>query len=228
MEGVTSPASIKLEHLIARNVAELRREQGWTQPDLAWRMKAMGVPWTPNRITQIETLRRSISLLEVAALAWVYEVPIDRLLAGDENIEMPDETTIIPLAQIRSALTGDTSIQEHARAAAEVDRSDSEELRKIAKGLEIDPGALDWFAREVFGRRFTEERDMRLGNVSDLPQRSAQSKRGHVSRTLSAELLTRLDERGRDQMMKEYRKYRLAKHEALVARVLPGKSVADE
>lgn len=188
----------------------------------------MGVPWTPNRITQIETLRRSISLVEVAALAWVYEVPIDRLLAGDEDIEMPDEKTVVPLAQIRSALTGDTSVQEGARAAADVHRSDFEELRKIAKSLDLEPGALDWFAREIFGRRFTEERDIRLGDVSDLPQRSAQSKRGHVSRALSAEIRTHLDERGRNQVMKDYSKYRLAKHEALVARVLPRKTAADE
>lgn len=212
---------IKLDHLIARNMAELRNDRGWTQPDLAWRMKTMGMPWTPNRITQIETLRRSVSLLEVSALAWVFEVPVTRLLAGDDDIEMPDEKTVVPLAQIRAALSGDASVQGRVRAALYVDRSNVEELRKIAKSLDIEPQVLDWLAREMFGRPFTDERDLRLGDVSDLPQRSAQTKRGHVSRALGSEIREYLDREGREQAINAYRKYRLTKHEALVERVKP-------
>src|SRR4051812_29157652 len=96
-------------------MAGLRNEREWTQGDLAWRMKAMGCNWSANRVTQLETLRAKISLFEVVALAWVFEVPLDRLLPGNDSIEFPNGEGTVPLAHIRAALAGDNSIQRNAR-----------------------------------------------------------------------------------------------------------------
>lgn len=214
---VTAPP-LRFDHLVARNVAELRRERGWTQPDLAWRMDAMGLGWTANRVTQLETLRRAVSPLEMIALSWVFGVPLVRLLSGDEDIVMPDGKTLVPAAHIRAALTGDTTVQQQARAEQRA-RANIDEVRKIAKGLEIEPRMLDWLAHRLYNRPFTEERDARAGDLSHMPPRSARSKRGHVSRTLSAEIADYIDRHGRDALVTQYRRYQREKHEQVVARL---------
>ena len=79
----------RIEHVIARNVCELRVDSGYTQVVLAAKMRKFGVRCQPNRIAQIETLRRPVSLLELAGLASVFGVPIARLLAGDDDVDLP-------------------------------------------------------------------------------------------------------------------------------------------
>lgn len=214
---------MKLEAIIARAMAELRLERGWTQADLAWRMSGMGVKWAPNRVSQLESLRRPISLFEVAALSWVFEVPVTRLLPGEQAVEAPDSQTIVPLAHIRAALTGDVTVQLSAREAGERQKSYDEEIRRIAKGLDVEPRILEWLSHELYGKAFIDERETRLGDVSDLSKHSARTKRGHVTRTLTAEIQEHIECDGHDQIMKAYRTYRQRKHEDLVARVLPPK-----
>ncbi|SET48790.1 helix-turn-helix domain-containing protein [Nonomuraea wenchangensis] len=92
--------AVRLEHVIARNMAELREQQGWTQADLARQMCAQGARWTPNRVTQLETLRRPVSLMEIVLLATVFGVPVVRLLFGDDLVEMPSGEEI-PLDRFR-------------------------------------------------------------------------------------------------------------------------------
>lgn len=205
MFGVTTGA-VKLEHVIARNMAGLRVERDWTQSDLAWRMTAMGVTWTPNRVAQLETLRRPVSLLEVTALAWVFEVPLTRFAEGNDLVELPNGADV-PLEQVRAAWAGDASVQVEARNAIEVSRSRKEEIRKIAKGLDLPSGMLDWVARRMFGHGLIEERDLRLGDLTDLPKRSAQTKRGHATRAIVGEVEKYLDDHGRTIVTQEYREH---------------------
>lgn len=96
----------RLEHVMARNAAELRQERGWTQRDLAMGMTVHGYRWTSNRATQVETLRRALSLDEMAALCGVFEVPLDRLLAGphSELVDLPMPGHRTTLGAIRAAL----------------------------------------------------------------------------------------------------------------------------
>lgn len=216
---VTTPAPMKLEHVIARAMAELRLERDWTQADLAWRMTVMGISWAPNRVSQLESLRRPISLFEVAALSWVFEVPVTRLLPGEQDIEAPDGQTIVPLSHIRAALTGDVTVQKSHREAGERQKAYLEEIRRVAKGLGLEPKALEWLARELFGRSFIDEREARLGNVADLTKHSARTKRGHATRALVGEIQRHIDREGIDQVVKAYRQYQLAQHEKVLAMV---------
>lgn len=180
---------MKTEHVIARTMTELRTSRGWTQADLAWRMSTLGVRWTPNRVTQLETFRRPISLFETIALAWAFEVPITELLPGDGTVEAPDGT-LVPLANVRAALAGDASRQEAGRRLAY-----REEIRKLVKRIGVDQDTFERAAREVFGRSFLEEREARLGDTSALSKGSARTKRGHVTRALVDEIQAHL--RGR-------------------------------
>lgn len=212
---------MKLEHVIARAMAELRLERDWTQADLAWRMTAMGVQWQPNRVSQLESLRRPISLFEVAALSWVFEVPITRLLPGDQTIEAPDGKTIVSLQQIRAALTGDTSVQKAARDTGERHRTYLEELRSVAKAIDVEPTVIELISKKLYGHPFIDERDKRVGSVSHLSKQSARTKRGHATRAIIAEIRDYVEREGRDAVLKGFADRRIEQNREFLSRIPP-------
>ena len=176
----------RLEHVIARNVALLRTEHSATQSDLAGKMQALGFTWSTNRVAQIETLHRPVSLLEVVGLSAVFGVSVSRLLAGDDEITLPSGATW-PLSVVRDALVGETlEIRDATKEELEDLRSSGEDLRKMAGKLGVRWQDLDALAYRVFGQSFHAEREALTGDVSGLSKRSAQTKRGHVSRALLA------------------------------------------
>lgn len=189
---------MKLEHVMARSIAELRHEKLITQCELAHRMRVVGLNWTPNRVTQIETLRRKVSLSETIALAWVFGVPVTRLLAGpdDEQVETPDGGSL-PLAAFRSAFQGEQappvprslpSPEDDRRRALLADSNDA--LRRPAKKLGVTPAGLNEMAQAKYGRAFLAERDARLGD-GDRSDASVRTRLGHVTRGMLAELADR-------------------------------------
>lgn len=178
---------MKLEHVMARAMIRLRTERGWTQADLAIRMQAAGCPWTINRVTQLETLRRRVSLFEAVTLSWVFDVPIADLFAGNEDVETPDGGSA-PLSDIRAAMSGQNVRPQIDALVLRPESVVNEETRKIASRLRVTPRELEQAARARFGRSFVEERDGRLGDTNGLPKRSVQTKRGHISRTLITEI----------------------------------------
>lgn len=185
---------MKLEHVLARAITELRKEAGLTQQELARRMCIMGLNWTPNRVTQIETLRRSVSLLEAVSLAWVFGVPVTRLIAGadDEQVQTP-RGDAVALSDIRNAFAGEQPVvPPFHRVASEGSQHSTEAvtkdlLRRPAKALGVTPAVLNEMAEARYGRSFLAERDGRLGEVDGTPE-SIRSQLGHITRSLLAEL----------------------------------------
>jgi transcriptional regulator with XRE-family HTH domain len=192
----------RLEHVIARNVAELRTERGWTQAELAEEMRAWGFTWATNRVTQLETLRRPVSLLEVIGLGMVFAVPATRLLGGDDRITLPDGREF-PLVFLREALIGGEPERRFFTPKDYMQsEADFQELRKMAAKLGLsNPEDLATLAHKMFGHSFRDEQDVRLGDVSHLSKRSAQTKRGHVSRAMLAEVEGYLGE-GKERAVK--------------------------
>ena len=140
-----------------------------------------------------------MSLLEVVGLSSVFFVPVSRLLAGDDDIDLPDGSTM-PLKRVRAALAGegevvirDLSDDEQREYAARHD-----DMRKIAKRVGASVEEVDAAAYRVFGQSLFAERDERAGDLSDLPARSAQTKRGHVTRKMVEELRAYFRDRGGD------------------------------
>lgn len=218
---------VRLEHVIAREMATFREDRGWTQARLASRMTANGLKWTGNRVTQIETLRRPISLVEAIALAWVFEVPLTRLLAGDDDIEMPGGA-VVPTSHLRAAIVGDNTIQQKARYESGELADETEEIQRAAKNLGVDPPVLAWLTRVLFGRQFLEEREVRTGDVSGLPKRSAQTKRGHATRAMIEDLREHIEREGLDEVMRAYREFRWEIHQRLVERLKPKQGALSE
>jgi transcriptional regulator with XRE-family HTH domain len=246
---------MKLEDVIARSVSELRHQREWTQSDLAHRMKAAGTNWTANRVAQIETLRGKVNFYDVMALTWVFEVPLDRLLAGEDFVDFPNETGFLPLANVRSFLAegkpspdarppGQEPKTVEGKMSATVGpltakakgtvhepavkvengglvfrEGDDEEIRKIAKKLDLTPAVLQFICRRKWRHGFIVERDMRAGDLTGLSKRSAQTKRGHVTRALSAELAADIERDGMDKILADYAAYQERRRDEMSAQL---------
>jgi hypothetical protein len=191
----------RLEHVIARNVIELRGVIGATQAQLAEKMRGRGFAWGTNRVTQVETLRRPVSLLEVVGLSYVFGVPVARLLTGEDDIDMPNGSTM-RLEDVRLALAGKgkggVTVRDATTEELDEHKARYDDLRKIAKRVGVPPKDVDAAAYRVFGQSLFAERDERAGDLSDFPTRSAQTKRGHVTRKMVEELRTHFQDGGDD------------------------------
>jgi hypothetical protein len=176
----------RLEHVVARNTAQLRRNRGWTQLDLAREMAKVGLGWTPGRAQQVESLAGTLTLPEVLGLCWVLHVPIADLLDGDDQVGVPGSARTFPLHQFRDALTGHGAIRQPDRRAENA--AAAEEVRAKAAKLGLPTDVFIELCQQRFGHSFRTERDNRAGDLSALPPQSAQIKRGHAARAVLADL----------------------------------------
>jgi hypothetical protein len=192
----------KLEDVIAGNVLALRTERGWTQAFLGRLMRGAGMAnWATNRVAQIETKRRPAHLIEVVVLAWVFQVPLERLLDGDGDVELPGAGTL-PLATVRAILTG--AVPSGDRIAEGIEVQATDELRRIAKKLGLSTHVLDWMAHSLYGRSFLMERDARVGDVTGQGKGSVNTKRGNVTRLMVAELAGIILAQGMERVQQGY------------------------
>lgn len=212
--------SPKLEDVIARTVAELRKDRDWTQADLARHMVAMGFKWQPNRVAQLETLRHPPSLFESIALCWVFELPLVDLMPGEESVVRPDGGEV-PLAHVRAAIAGDVSVQDGSRKLLEKTKASAEELRKAARRAGVDSAVLNHISVELYGKGFMDEREERAGDLSDLPKRSAQTKRGHATRGMLAEIREYIEREGIEEIERRHRERQAERLEQLRGRLQP-------
>jgi hypothetical protein len=176
----------RLEHVVARNAVQLRRNRGWTQLDLARAMSDVGMEWTPGRAQEVESYGGTLSLTEVLGLCWALGVPLADLLGGEEQVTLPETGRQIGLSAFRDALSGRGAIRLPNPKAA--DAADVEEVRTKAADLAISPDVFIELCRQRFGRSFRTEREHRAGDLSALRPRSAQVKRGHAGRAVLSEL----------------------------------------
>ena len=87
-EPAAESTALTLEILAGRQLRLLRQGRGWSQAEVAERMKAYGYSWNQSTVTRIESASRPTRLNELADLAALYEVPFIRLLRPDPA---PDE-----------------------------------------------------------------------------------------------------------------------------------------
>lgn len=197
LQGKVSTVATRLEHVIARNAAALRAERGWTQVELAKEMIALGFSWSANRVAQIETLRRPVSVAEELGLCWVFGVPREALLAGEdsEEIVFSSERRTTTLRDLRAAARGESYQLINQRwdglakqIEQENDAATRDELRRLGQKLNLSGDDLNELCIKYFDRRFLDERDARAGDLTGVSKRSAQTSRGHASRSLLADL----------------------------------------
>src|SRR5260370_32734867 len=71
------------EQLVARQLRLLRQGRGWSQQEVAEKMRAYGYQWSQATVTRLESASRPIRLNELADLAILYGVPVAQFLQSD-------------------------------------------------------------------------------------------------------------------------------------------------
>jgi hypothetical protein len=191
----------ELEQVIAGQVREAMRVDGQRQEDLAKAMAVLGFSWSSNRVAQVVTGRGALSLLEIAGLCAAFGRKLPDLL-GDptSDVQLPAGTPI-RIEHVRDALvSGDSGEWERSRkitgtgaltaGAATLSGAGtvSDATVKAARRLGVAPRAVEVASAQLWGRSFSDERDHRVEPRADETKRQLQARRGHVTRTLLAEL----------------------------------------
>ena len=97
------------EQLVARQVRLLRQGRGWSQQEVAEKMRAYGYQWSQATVTRLESASRPIRLNELADLAILFGVPVTQFLESrDLDFEWDDlealESEIAALTKEREVL----------------------------------------------------------------------------------------------------------------------------
>ena len=68
------------EQLVGRQVRLLRQGRGWSQQEVAEKMRAYGYQWSQATVTRLESASRPIRVNELADLAMLFSVPATQFL----------------------------------------------------------------------------------------------------------------------------------------------------
>ena len=72
------------EQLLGRQVRLLRQARGWSQQDVAEKMRPYGHHWSQATVTRLEAATRPIRLNEVADLAALFGIPVAQFLESPD------------------------------------------------------------------------------------------------------------------------------------------------
>jgi DNA-binding XRE family transcriptional regulator len=103
--------------LIARNVAKLRREAGWTQEQLASAMSRLDFSWQRVTVAEIETRDRRMTLEEVVGLSVLFALPVIQLLQPDETSVIDWPTGALTAHAVMQLFVGSGGVMGHGGVA---------------------------------------------------------------------------------------------------------------
>ena len=116
------------EQLVARQVRLLRQGRGWSQQEVAEKMRAYGYQWSQATVTRLESASRPIRLNELADLAILFSVPVAQFLESrDPEFEWDDleslEREITSLTKERDTLKADLDEKRYRRWSPSSERA---------------------------------------------------------------------------------------------------------
>lgn len=179
--------------VVGKGLAKLRAARGLRQEDVAMSARDLGLGWDRATVAAIETGRRDITLTEGFLLPHVlqevigHQVAVWELVDEDAKVAIGPETWMIG-KHVRYALGADNPKEEWLAIQPVIWPTDAE--RKAAIRLGMTPEAVMRRGRGRWGQSLDDERDQRLGDTSQVPARTVQARRGHLTRQLIAELST--------------------------------------
>jgi transcriptional regulator with XRE-family HTH domain len=118
------------EQLVARQLRLLRQGRGWSQQEVAEKMRAYGYQWSQATVTRLESASRPIRLNELADLAILYGVPVTQFLQSDvPDFEWDDlgalEREITNLTAQRDGLRERMEVADAAASSLERERAEA-------------------------------------------------------------------------------------------------------
>jgi hypothetical protein len=185
-----------LDAVIASRLRAKLDSNGTRREDFARDMSALGFRWTGNRVTQVVTGRRPMSMLELAAACSVLGVSLKQLLlpvghSSSSEVVLSEDATV-PLRDVVDALADGSRTwarrSAHESLLGRLLGGSTEANYKAARRLEVPAEEVDAAARTLWGRPLAEERDGRVEEVQGEDPRVVQARRGHVTRALLDEL----------------------------------------
>lgn len=138
--GVPLPTA---EELAGRLLRLLRQGRGWSQQEVAARMKRFGYNWQQSTVGKIEAAQRPLRVNELADLAIIFDIPVTQLLEpqlllGDEDDLRALEAEIARLEEEQKRLERELEVAQDARRVADFREHEvGSELARVSTGLEI-------------------------------------------------------------------------------------------
>jgi transcriptional regulator with XRE-family HTH domain len=131
------------EQLVGRQVRLLRQGRGWSQQEVAEKMRAFGYKWSQATVTRLESATRPIRVNELADLAMLFSVPATQFL--DSKIQELAWDDLDALEHEVEKLTAERrEVREHlnhqealAEAAAQRRAAIAAQLARIDGRLEV-------------------------------------------------------------------------------------------
>jgi transcriptional regulator with XRE-family HTH domain len=204
ISGVPDRKAVTIDAIVGSNVRRLRIARGWSQDEVARRAREEGLQWSRSSVAAVEATNKTIDVSELVLLSLALDARIDELLAGDERVQLGDDTTR-RLWEVRRILASDGArkgieppkgeieimtrkemearmpnlrgFMEDARqdlSARAASAASGEAEQKAARKFGIGAQQLSIFAFDLWGRSLTEERDARV-NEADAQSGSAKS-----------------------------------------------------
>jgi transcriptional regulator with XRE-family HTH domain len=78
------------EQLIGRLLRQLRQGRGWSQQEVAERMRAYGYQWSQATVTRLESASRPIRVNELTDLARLFEIHVTQFMNPEESVVWDD------------------------------------------------------------------------------------------------------------------------------------------
>lgn len=164
------------EQVAAQVIRELRQARGWSQQEVAERMRSYGYAWSQATVTRLEAASRPIRLNELADLASLFGVPMIQVLdawfpgPGSDDLHAL-EAEIVRLSEERERVHDQmlAASEQAAQLRADLQERETEaEMAsrrmawldaKLGANLGLHPHALDALlrpVREVLGEEAEE------------------------------------------------------------------------
>jgi DNA-binding XRE family transcriptional regulator len=195
-----------LREALRLRVREIRRAKGWpTQEEFALWAQSQGVGWSRDTVKNIEDGARDVPLEEFFSLLPLLGVTLEELFPADVELEVAGGWRVKGGAGLRRLLEGSrdatvspATVQLRGAAGAASSASGSLTIhpprladQKAAASLRVSVTKVQKLAQQTWGHDLTTEREARISKRvggQDVPLRSLQALRGHVTRELLDEL----------------------------------------
>lgn len=93
------------ESLVGARIRSMRQDRPWSQEELAELMRQYGFNWFQSTVTKTEHANRPLRLNEAAALAQIFGIPLEGLVAFDlDPLEAKIREADVQLAQRKHRL----------------------------------------------------------------------------------------------------------------------------
>jgi transcriptional regulator with XRE-family HTH domain len=207
--------------VIAANLRRIRTSRGLRQEEVAEAARRTGLAWTDLTVTAVERRRRAVSLAEFWLLLYALDTTTDELLAGRDSQRVLVDGARLRLSDLRLLARGESRAarleslrRDLAKGGVGIEPTDDEyriaekygldpeegsrravvaslgsaEV-KAARRLGVSPYEVGVVALALWGKGLTDKReDMLAGHARG----DARALRGHITRSLMAEIAERI------------------------------------